>query len=63
MQSRERADSELSEHVKKAVNPVEAAPKAKHVRAIIVYAWDYRTTKPIWNILRMQPVLTDQVQG
>jgi hypothetical protein len=62
MQSRERADSELGEHVKKAVDPVEDAPKAKHVRCIVTYTWDYRTTLPFWNFLMMQPILTDPVQ-
>src|SRR5258708_10842494 len=62
MQSRERADSELSEHVKKAVDPVEDAPKSKHIRHLITYTWDYRTTLPFWNILMMQPILIDPVQ-
>lgn len=49
------------EHVKKAVTSVETAPKQKHVRSCIVFAWDCQTSLPIWSALRMQPVLSDQV--
>lgn len=53
---------ELGEHVKKAVSPVETAPKQKHVRAIIVYSYDFKTSLPFWHALKLQPVLTDEVQ-
>lgn len=28
----------------------------------IVFAWDYQTSVPFWTSLRLQPVLSDQVQ-
>lgn len=28
----------------------------------IVYTWDHRTSAIIWNILKVQPVLSDEVQ-
>lgn len=58
---REKSDQSLAEHIKKALSTAEAAPKQKHVRACIVYTWDYQSSSNFWACLRMQPVLTDQV--
>nr|CRX78959.1 hypothetical protein ls5930a1_00023 [Leucosporidium scottii] len=59
---RDKAEQELSLNIKKATSPEEAAPKQKHVRKCIVYTWDYRTSASIWSGLRVQPILSDEVQ-
>ncbi|KAF9913454.1 sla2 Src-like adaptor 2, partial [Lobosporangium transversale] len=59
---REKAESELVLHIKKATNPDETAPKQKHVRACIVYTWDYRSSTSVWHAFRTQPMLGDEVQ-
>ncbi|KAL1917648.1 uncharacterized protein VTP21DRAFT_4041 [Calcarisporiella thermophila] len=59
---REKAETELALNVKKATSPDETAPKQKHVRSCIVYTWDYHTSQSIWTLLKMQPILSDEVQ-
>ncbi|KAN0060211.1 sla2 Src-like adaptor 2 [Thecaphora frezii] len=59
---RDKAESELSLNIKKATSPDETAPKQKHVRKCIVYTWDYHTSLSIWTGLRVQPILSDEVQ-
>ena len=76
IKSREKAEAELAEHIKKAVNPYETAPKQKHVRSTtwllfeilyeislgcIVFAWDYGTSLPFWASLKLHPILSDQI--
>ncbi|KAI8374188.1 ANTH domain-containing protein [Radiomyces spectabilis] len=60
--SSDKAESELAQSIKKATSPEETAPKQKHVRNCIVYTWDHRTSAIIWNILKVQPILSDEVQ-
>ncbi|KAI8064718.1 ANTH domain-containing protein [Gongronella butleri] len=60
--SAEKAESELAQSIKKATSIEETAPKQKHVRKCIVYTWDHRTSAIIWNILKVQPILSDEVQ-
>ncbi|KAI8329700.1 cytoskeleton assembly control protein [Chlamydoabsidia padenii] len=60
--SAERAESELAQSIKRATSIEETAPKQKHVRKCIVYTWDHRTSAIIWNILKVQPILSDEVQ-
>lgn len=60
--SPEKAESELTQSIKKATSIEESAPKQKHVRKCIVYTWDHRTSAVIWNILKVQPLLSDEVQ-
>ncbi|GAA5841241.1 hypothetical protein JCM9279_000588 [Rhodotorula babjevae] len=59
---KEKAEAELNNAIKKATNPDETAPKQKHVRKAIVYTWDYRSSASIWAALRVQPILSDEVQ-
>ena len=59
--TRSKAEHTLAEHVKKALSTAETAPKQKHVRACIVYTWDFQSSLSFWSYLRMHPVLTDQV--
>ncbi|KAK4057914.1 sla2 Src-like adaptor 2 [Microbotryomycetes sp. JL221] len=59
---RDKAEQELTLNIKKATNPEETAPKQKHVRKCIVYTWDYRSSASIWSGLRVQPILSDEVQ-
>ncbi|GAA5971861.1 hypothetical protein JCM11641_001545 [Rhodosporidiobolus odoratus] len=59
---KEKAEADLNNAIKKATNPDETAPKQKHVRKCIVYTWDYRSSASIWSALRVQPLLTDEVQ-
>ncbi|ORZ02876.1 ANTH-domain-containing protein [Syncephalastrum racemosum] len=60
--SADKAEAELAQSIKKATNADETAPKQKHVRKCIVYTWDHRTSAIIWNILKVQPLLSDEVQ-
>ncbi|KAI9028872.1 ANTH domain-containing protein [Phycomyces nitens] len=60
--SADKAESELAQSIKKATSIEETAPKQKHVRKCIVYTWDHRTSAVIWNILKIQPLLSDEVQ-
>ncbi|GAA5904756.1 hypothetical protein JCM6882_008366 [Rhodosporidiobolus microsporus] len=59
---KDKAETELNLAIKKATNPDETAPKQKHVRKCIVYTWDYRSSASIWASLRVQPILSDEVQ-
>ncbi|KZV98991.1 hypothetical protein EXIGLDRAFT_606377 [Exidia glandulosa HHB12029] len=59
---RDKAETELSLNIKKATSPEETAPKQKHVRKCIVYTWDYHSSVSIWTGLRVQPILSDEVQ-
>ncbi|GAA5909747.1 hypothetical protein JCM5296_005781, partial [Sporobolomyces johnsonii] len=59
---KDKAEIELGNAIKKATNPDETAPKQKHVRKAIVYTWDYRSSASIWSGLRVQPILSDEVQ-
>ncbi|KDQ17755.1 hypothetical protein BOTBODRAFT_144059 [Botryobasidium botryosum FD-172 SS1] len=59
---RDKAESLLSLHIKKATSPDEVAPKQKHVRACVLYTWDYHSSQSIWSGLRVQPIMADEVQ-
>lgn len=59
---KDKAEGELVVNIKKATSPEEAAPKQKHVRKCIVYTWDYHTSISFWTGLRVQPILSDEVQ-
>ncbi|KAI8367367.1 ANTH domain-containing protein [Choanephora cucurbitarum] len=61
--SAEKAETELAQSIKKACSVDETAPKQKHVRKCIVYTWDHRTSAIIWNILKVQPLLSDEIQA
>ncbi|KAF9574003.1 sla2 Src-like adaptor 2 [Mortierella alpina] len=60
--NRDKAEADLQLHIKKATSPEETAPKQKHVRACIVYTWDYRSSTSVWQGFRSQPMLADEVQ-
>ncbi|KAF9397366.1 sla2 Src-like adaptor 2, partial [Mortierella sp. AD011] len=60
--NRDKADAELHQHIRKATNQEETAPKQKHVRACIVYTWDYHSSSPVWQGFRTQPILGDEIQ-
>ncbi|KAF9980873.1 sla2 Src-like adaptor 2 [Mortierella antarctica] len=59
---RDKAEADLMLHIKKATSAEESAPKQKHVRACIVYTWDYRSSSSVWQGFRTQPMLGDEVQ-
>ncbi|KAJ1652053.1 sla2 Src-like adaptor 2, partial [Dispira simplex] len=54
---RDKAERELAQHIAKACNEVETAPKPKHVRALTLYTWDYKGSSSIWAGLKAQPLL------
>ncbi|KAF8978923.1 sla2 Src-like adaptor 2 [Entomortierella lignicola] len=58
----DKAEADLLQHIKKATSAEETAPKQKHVRACIVYTWDYRSSHSVWHGFRTQPLLGDEVQ-
>ncbi|KAI3630767.1 hypothetical protein MIR68_012202 [Amoeboaphelidium protococcarum] len=62
IKEKEKAEHELSISVKKALNQDETAPKQKHVRICAVFTWDFKTAQPFWNAVKMQPVLSDEIQ-
>ena len=57
-----KQEGELGTNIKKATSPEETAPKRKHVRACIVYTWDHQSSAPFWSGLKVQPILSDEVQ-
>ncbi|KZO95904.1 ANTH-domain-containing protein [Calocera viscosa TUFC12733] len=59
---KDKAEAELAITIKKATNADETAPKQKHVRRCIVYTWDYHSSQSLWAGLRVQPILSDEVQ-
>ncbi|OCF42205.1 cytoskeleton assembly control protein [Kwoniella heveanensis CBS 569] len=59
---KDKTEAELSVNIKKATSAEETAPKQKHVRKCIVYTWDYHSSLSVWNGLRTQPILSDEVQ-
>ncbi|KAF5368533.1 hypothetical protein D9758_002298 [Tetrapyrgos nigripes] len=59
---KDKAEQELVVHIKKATSPEESAPKQKHVRKCIVFTWDYHSSISFWSGLRVQPILSDEVQ-
>ncbi|RKP15032.1 AP180 N-terminal homology domain-containing protein [Piptocephalis cylindrospora] len=59
---RDRAEEQLAMNIKKATSAIETAPKQKHVRACIVYTWDYKTSSSIWAGLKAAPLHADEVQ-
>ncbi|CEG80792.1 Putative ANTH domain-containing protein [Rhizopus microsporus] len=61
--SADKAEAELAQSVRKACNAEEVSPKRKHVRICVVYTWDHRSSAIIWNILKVQPLLSDEVQA
>ncbi|KAL1732141.1 ANTH domain-containing protein [Schizophyllum commune] len=59
---KDKAEAELVINIKKATSPEETAPKQKHVRKCIVFTWDYHSSISFWSGLRVQPILSDEVQ-
>ncbi|KAF8560005.1 ANTH-domain-containing protein [Imleria badia] len=59
---KDKAEQELVINIKKATSPDETAPKQKHVRKCIVYTWDYHSSISFWSGLRVQPILSDEIQ-
>ncbi|RPA81782.1 ANTH-domain-containing protein [Ascobolus immersus RN42] len=57
-----RSELDLSVSVRKATSPDETAPKRKHVRSCIVYSWDHKSSGAFWQALKVQPLLSDEVQ-
>lgn len=53
---------DLQKSLKKACSIEETAPKRKHVRTCIVYTWDNKSAKLIFQILKSQPYINDEVQ-
>ncbi|CCF56243.1 hypothetical protein KAFR_0A08090 [Kazachstania africana CBS 2517] len=57
-----RNDSDLHKSLKKACSIEETAPKRKHVRAVIVFTWDHQSAKPVFQDMKTQPFVNDEVQ-
>ena len=53
---------DLQKSLKKACSIEETVPKRKHVRTCIVYTWDNKSAKLIFQILKSQPYINDEVQ-
>ncbi|KAJ2393661.1 sla2 Src-like adaptor 2, partial [Coemansia sp. RSA 2559] len=62
MGDRVKAEQELMISVRKGTSIDETAPKRKHVRNCIVFTWDYKTSMPVWDCLKSQPLKSDEVQ-
>ncbi|KAI0003650.1 cytoskeleton assembly control protein [Russula compacta] len=60
---KDKAEQELAVNIKKATSPEETAPKQKHVRKCIVYTWDYHSSISFWSGLRVQPIVSDEIQA
>ncbi|KAJ2817965.1 sla2 Src-like adaptor 2, partial [Coemansia sp. 'formosensis'] len=59
---RVKAEQELMTSIRKATSIEETAPKRKHVRNLIVFTHDYKTSVPIWEYMKSQPLRADEVQ-
>ncbi|KAJ2003133.1 sla2 Src-like adaptor 2 [Coemansia thaxteri] len=59
---RSKAEQELMSSIRKATSIDETAPKRKHVRNLIVFTHDYKTSVPIWEYMKAQPLRADEVQ-
>ncbi|KAJ2455370.1 sla2 Src-like adaptor 2 [Coemansia sp. RSA 2336] len=59
---RTKAEHELMTAVRKATNADETAPKRKHVRNCIVFTWDFKTSMPVWELMKSQPLKANEVQ-
>ncbi|SCV03244.1 LANO_0G03026g1_1 [Lachancea nothofagi CBS 11611] len=56
-----RFDLDVERAVRKACSYEETAPKRKHVRGCIVYTWDHKSSRAIFNAFKMQPLGQDEV--
>ncbi|OMJ29072.1 Endocytosis protein end4 [Smittium culicis] len=56
-----KAETDLFQAIKKATTSDENAPKQKHVRKIIVFTWDFKTSIPVWNGLQSFPLVSEEV--
>ena len=56
-------ERDLVDHVSKAVNNNETAPKQKHVRGCILYTWDTKSSQGFWTTLKLQNPQGDEVQS
>ncbi|KAK3336975.1 ANTH domain-containing protein [Cercophora scortea] len=57
-----KSEAELAVNIRKATSPDETAPKRKHVRSCIVYTWDHKSSQSFWAVIKVQPVLADEIQ-
>ncbi|KAJ2309903.1 sla2 Src-like adaptor 2, partial [Coemansia sp. RSA 2704] len=62
MGDRVKAEQEVMTSVRKATNTDETAPKRKHVRNCIVFTWDFKTSMPVWECMKSQPLKASEVQ-
>ncbi|ORX52152.1 hypothetical protein BCR36DRAFT_403914 [Piromyces finnis] len=60
--NRDTSEHNLTVNIKKALSPEETAPKQKHVRACIVYTWDYKSANSFWTGIKLQPIYGNEVQ-
>jgi len=56
-------ERDIVDHVSKAVNNNETAPKQKHVRGCILYTWDTKSSQGFWSTLKLQNPQGDEVQA
>ncbi|SCU99398.1 LAME_0G03004g1_1 [Lachancea meyersii CBS 8951] len=56
-----RFDLDVERTVRKACSYEETAPKRKHVRACIVYTWDHKSSRAIFNAFKVQPLAQDEI--
>ncbi|SCU95907.1 LAFA_0G03092g1_1 [Lachancea sp. 'fantastica'] len=56
-----RLDLDVERAVRKACSYEETAPKRKHVRACIVYTWDQKSSRAIFNAFKVQPLAQDDI--
>ncbi|KAJ2120512.1 sla2 Src-like adaptor 2, partial [Coemansia sp. RSA 921] len=62
MADRVKAEQELITAARKATNTDETAPKRKHVRNCIVFTHDFKTSMPVWEAMKSQPLKANDVQ-
>jgi len=60
--SRDTSEHNLTVNIKKALSPEETAPKQKHVRACIVYTWDFKSANSFWTGIKLQPIYGNEIQ-
>lgn len=60
--NRNESEHNLTINIKKALSQEETAPKQKHVRACILYTWDYKSATSFWTGIKLQPFYGNEVQ-
>ncbi|CCH62891.1 hypothetical protein TBLA_0I02330 [Henningerozyma blattae CBS 6284] len=57
-----RGAEDINRAIRKALSVDEAPPKRKHVRAVVLFTWDNKSAKPVFDILKNGAFTGDDIQ-